>query len=514
MREKVAQLLPYFSVSDAPETAATPEDALDVFSATQRVDSAYERFRNLLDPGDEDILRRKAITRFLGRHLLEMKDQDKLAAQLLKGLVRGRYIPTMTHKKYADPLGRILLKGKRLAELIAEKDRSELYKILAVEIDRTIYRREAEDAMAYFFYEDIRGRIEWLDQNLSPEERETQLFLACHRALSGTDMSELGWHLYRTAESEWEDIPTENAYKEIAGRFGETMALIEKTIKNPATLVLMKRLQRLSVPYRILRDIMKRKDAADIVGDSAKLKEAIKDALDARMHKIDRQMLSRVWHSAAFLFLSKGVLALLTEVPYEMLLGGVKYVPLLVNLFFPPVLLFIMAFSIKRPGKENLAQITDVVVGICTGKREEKPLPLHTVKKGVFSNPFYGLFYIAVFALILVLIVRGLIYFDFSAVGGFYFIIFLGLVSFFGVRIRSVMNDVRFIVQKQRGLGTLLDFVALPIIDMGKQTALRASQINIFLFILDAIIEAPFKVLIGIVEEWLSYMRERKEDII
>jgi hypothetical protein len=38
--------------------------------------------------------------------------------------------------------------------------------------------------------------------------------------------------------------------------------------------------------------------------------------------------------------------------------------------------------------------------------------------------------------------------------------------------------------------------------------------VNVFVFILDFIIEAPFKIFVEITEEWTKYVKERKDDIV
>ena len=42
---------------------------------------------------------------------------------------------------------------------------------------------------------------------------------------------------------------------------------------------------------------------------------------------------------------------------------------------------------------------------------------------------------------------------------------------------------------------------------------MRFAKINIFVFVLDFIIEAPLQILIEIVEDWAGYMKERKEEV-
>jgi hypothetical protein len=40
------------------------------------------------------------------------------------------------------------------------------------------------------------------------------------------------------------------------------------------------------------------------------------------------------------------------------------------------------------------------------------------------------------------------------------------------------------------------------------------SKVNIFIFIFDFIIEAPFKILVDIAEDWTKYIKERKDNMV
>jgi hypothetical protein len=54
----------------------------------------------------------------------------------------------------------------------------------------------------------------------------------------------------------------------------------------------------------------------------------------------------------------------------------------------------------------------------------------------------------------------------------------------------------------------------VPILKTGKRFSLELSKINIFNFILDFVIETPFKIILEIVEDWLGFLREKKEEVI
>jgi hypothetical protein len=47
----------------------------------------------------------------------------------------------------------------------------------------------------------------------------------------------------------------------------------------------------------------------------------------------------------------------------------------------------------------------------------------------------------------------------------------------------------------------------------GRWISIRAPRVNIFLFFFDFIIEAPFKALVELIENWLAFLREKREEI-
>jgi hypothetical protein len=94
-----------------------------------------------------------------------------------------------------------------------------------------------------------------------------------------------------------------------------------------------------------------------------------------------------------------------------------------------------------------------------------------------------------------------------------FFIFFLSLVTFFGLKIRNSRRELMVIETRTGFFGTITDILFLPMIRAGRWVALRAPRINVFLFFFDFIVEAPFKAAINLVEGWLAFLREKKEEI-
>jgi len=101
----------------------------------------------------------------------------------------------------------------------------------------------------------------------------------------------------------------------------------------------------------------------------------------------------------------------------------------------------------------------------------------------------------------------------FNGVSIFFFLFFLSLVTFFGFKIRGTRRDL-VMLEGGGGVGSaIFDIFFLPIVRAGRWLSMRAPKVNVLLFFFDFIIEAPFKAAIKLIEGWLAFLREKKEEI-
>ena len=93
------------------------------------------------------------------------------------------------------------------------------------------------------------------------------------------------------------------------------------------------------------------------------------------------------------------------------------------------------------------------------------------------------------------------------------FLFFVSVVTFFSYRIRQIVRELR-LDDKESMLTPLVDFFFMPILSLGKFFSQEIAKLNFFIFVFDFLIEAPFKMIFEIVEEWISFVRKRKEEIV
>jgi hypothetical protein len=89
----------------------------------------------------------------------------------------------------------------------------------------------------------------------------------------------------------------------------------------------------------------------------------------------------------------------------------------------------------------------------------------------------------------------------------------LTAVSFFAIRIRNTAKELRVVKKKEGIISFFINFFALPIVAVGRWMSTKFKKINLFAFVMDFIIEAPFKLFVSAFEDWLGFIREKKEEV-
>ena len=93
------------------------------------------------------------------------------------------------------------------------------------------------------------------------------------------------------------------------------------------------------------------------------------------------------------------------------------------------------------------------------------------------------------------------------------FLLFLSLVSFFGIKLRMGVRELVIIDKKENIFASLLNLISLPFLRAGYWLSVKFQKINLLVFFFDFIIEAPFKIFIEVIEDWIAYLKEKKEEI-
>ena len=501
------------------------EETIEVSVPASTAAALYEKVRNTLDYQDEHLLRRNAIHRILKRYRGSGEPPDQMAASLLKELVWAKYLPNKTVPlSLSVGITTILRKYERLFSAtehspdIRERLTSWLLDAASTEIEYTLAPPVSDESLASFMYEEMRGRIDW-DPRLDgkPEEHDLRLYIAIHKTLLKSNIPTLRFRVLTLYYPAWAGAETpDTLIDQIAHSLPAVITMIDREIAHPMTERLSRLLRRRAGIFRVLRDALEqhKTKTAELLTDPMVLDNAVSTALHHRTEVFKVRLRRTVVRAVAFLFITKMLLALIIEVPYDLLFhSDVPIYPLLVNVFFHPFFLALISLTVSIPEKKNTEDVISAVRALAVGA--DHPLLHLRIKhevRGTWTDVFAFLY------VILFLAVYTAIGFVLSTLGFHWlsialFLFFLSLVTFFGIRIRSSARDVVASDARSGIIGTAFDILMLPIVRAGAWLSSRVAKINVFIYFFDFIIEGPLKVAIEFVESWLAFVREKKEEI-
>jgi hypothetical protein len=203
--------------------------------------------------------------------------------------------------------------------------------------------------------------------------------------------------------------------------------------------------------------------------------------------------------------------------PYEIMFrDSINYLPIAVNITIPPLLMFMVGLSIRKPDEENTQRIIGVIKSFVYENVRDEKIDFSLVSnKG--KTLIYRIFFV-VYSLFFLITFGGiaLILFDlgFNIISAGVFFIFLSLVLLFGYRVRFTATELNVRGEKESFLSHLLSNITLPLLNFGVWLSQGLQKFNFLLIFMDFLIEAPLKNIIRVFEEWTSFVKEKKDEVI
>lgn len=530
MSKIIDNLIEVFS---RPAPKVSEEEKVQVNKVISKAALAYEKIRNAVDYKDEHLFRKNAIYRILKRKLIfekailenaliENYSEKNLGEHLLQELIRAGYFANNIPSKMIGAVDKILRKYALLIQEVRSRPGKFTAKMFdywleieAVEIEHALVPAENDRALIRAMFSVMNARIEFSEKELDQKEKEMQMYLACHRALFKWDQGMIRYLLLTLYYPDWKTAGRE-LIASIAENFEKTVLEIERQMNSPWRKEILKLISKKAVVFWIIQDILNESGpkAGEIFSDPEKLDAEVKKACEKRYKSVRVKLHRGVVRSIIYVFFTKMVLALAIEFPLDWYLsGGVNYLTAGVNIIFPPLLMLFVAQTIMMPAKENTDKIMSEIRSIVFEKKAAEKMRLRKPKeRTLFAKGAFHLIYFLTFIVSLMVIFWILNKFDFNIASSFIFVLFLTLVSFFGIRIRRPVKDILAIEKGENALASLIEFFALPFVSMGRWMSGKFSKINFIVFFLDFIIEAPFKLIITAVENMFGFLKEKKEE--
>ena len=509
------------AIAPVPMPEASSEDArITVHAAVSRVSAFYEKVRNAIDYKDEHLVRKAAIERILKRRALFDTDPRSVALHLIRELIAATYLPNQTlAETLVDEVGLVVSKFFAIRNQRAAGLRHEewVLGIVAAELEEMLGDRGQAKAMAQFLFERIEERIRVREGTLDETVRRLQIYIACHRVLFKADEEMLGYRLIRFYFSAWmEPKSWLHAPQEMAVRMVRIQAEVQEQARHPLGQKFLAAIKPWGVALAFLRDVYEAKPS--VTKGLTELTPALKQELikiaEKRYQSSKDRLRRGTWRSIIYLFMSKMLLALAIEIPFERLLYERVHLGALgVNVLFPPILMSLVGLFICLPSKDNTERILKAVEELLsvegpTGR--EIKLPKQRTRFGKIG---FGFVYLLAFCLTFGGIILGLSLLQFTWVSMVIFLFFLCVVSFFAYRLRLAAREYVVTREQDSLRAVIIDLFMLPILRAGQYLSIQVSRVNVFVLFFDFIIEAPFKTILNTLEELFAYLKEKKEEL-
>jgi hypothetical protein len=481
----------------------------------------YEKFRNAMDYRDEEVVRRAAIERILKRRLLFGGTGAKIASPVMRELLWARYFPDASIsdeeiKKVGDVIDLYLEFRK---QLLAHQHNIEVnidtltYQLLSSHLEVMLNKSKDVELISNYIFHLLRDRIVIKDD--SEENRDIQVFIAVRRAFAKDDIAFLRFHLF---EQYFGKITKENVHA-VAATFIKEHRGFEKQIKYPLKERIISYVKKQLPPFLIFAEVLRKERGGirALIGNAVEFQNAVFATAEARYKTISSKVRTAIVRSVIFILLTKFVFAFSVEATYDnIVLGHIAWDSLIINIVAPPFLMVIVSLFIKTPDKNNTKRIYDRIMSILFVDKPELDRPLivslkperkHPVLESIFTILWWGAF-ILIFGY-MDYILRIL---KFSPASQGIFVFFIAVISFLTYRINQTAYSYTLAI-RQNFLSPVSDFFFMPIIKVGRRFTEGLSQINIFIYIFDYLIETPFKEIFGFLEKWFYFLQTKREEM-
>ena len=520
-----------FNQKDTDQEGST----IHVDEIAKRVASFYDRIRGIIDWKGEHLLRRGAIERTLRRktlpkvNILKEGKRKVSAESLILELIRAGHLPNDTiRESKIDEVQEVLNKYVYiLNNLPKEKEVDDiggdiyqwLTSIAACEVEEILSPSKGEKFLIQYMFDQMKERVEvekGYFEDLEKKTKETLLYIAVQEALFNLDEPIITYHLFKYNYSDWKDL-SEKDLKNITRNIYKIRKKITYYFNHKLKTKFYHLCKKHSTPYLLLGDVLKDdpKNPEKQIEDPKDLEKKIKEAYKKRVET----MKSRLSRSAAYatisIFITNVAALYLLEIPLANLLNyDYPIQAVLVTIFIPTLLMAMFVLTISPPPEENLHKVIIEVMKITYKKEKPDKLKVKKPRKrGFISNALINLIWTLSLLASVAVIMYGLSLASFPPLSYVIFVIFLSLIAFTGTKIRDRAKELHMVEQKERFLVVLLDIFALPVIRLGKWFTNKWKRYNIISIFFSALIDLPFMSFIKFLEQWRTFLKEKREDI-
>lgn len=480
--------------------------------------SAYEQLRNAAEYTEEHLLLQRAIRRFYNRnftffnrkhHYIGTIGEELIVELTQAGYLRNNSFSTETAAKISRSANEYMqtYRDLRDARVSREEATDWVLSLLSVETEGILNPHSQHTALAYSAYQhylQLLRRELFVTSRQEDEEYDLCLYIAVHQALLKSDISIVRYDLmqmYRTSPAQLQEFIhfNRNVTKLYTLRF---------------THRLKRAVSRYGAAMRILKSMVDdRNDMPELLQNREQFLGAFDHQTNKEYKQIHRRVNRGIIKSIIFIFITKVIIGVGIEVPYDLLtVGVVSFVPLSINLLFPPLYMASLKLGLKAPSLGNAHTLHDYIdkalysdeLPVAVSLKDARKRTVSAFAKLLYSVLFFVPFSVAVYVLYL-------LHFNFVQMGIFF--IFLSTASFFGFRLSSMIRELELSTHQSNMLSMLRDFFYLPFILVGQWLSSKYAKINAVAYFLDIAIELPLKTVLRLIRQWTRFLNEKHDEL-
>jgi len=478
------------------------------------VSAAYEQLRNAAEYAQEHLLIQNAIRRFFVRsisfhnHNLTAKS---VAEELIIELTQSGYLKNNSlPNQVIDTLGDSIrdhydnywrLKTSGTDEHIARSWTLDLLTIGSEEILVKNYIQPIYIQFAYHHYNAILDKNSFRSSNPLEDNFEVSLYIAVHRALFKSDLAAVRYDMQKLYKMSDKNI---NEY----AQFHQS---IDDLFSSEATNKITMYINKYGAPLRILRNMIQdNSKVVELLPDSVRFERAYTEQIKKEYQKAKRKLNKGLIKSIIFLLITKTLIGVAIEVPYDLITTGALIVaPFVVNLFAPIVYLLILRLGFKLPGTTNTKAMRLYADDMLYGEQANTNLyPAYKTRKYPIG---FSIAYALMFLIIFAAVANLLMILGFNIVNGLIFFIFIAAASFLGFRLSRIVRELELVAVKQGIISTIRELIFTPFTFLGKWISDKYQKVNIVALALDTFIELPLKTILRLIRQWTKFLDEKTD---
>lgn len=489
-------------------------DKVHVVGAGGLVTAAYEQLRNAAEYADEHLLLQKAIKRFYRRMFLTQNTEfiRKSADELITELTFAEYLPNDSVTEAVDEeINRLASQYHHLyTQIQSSRDfgngRGDTWAIdvLSVEVARLFRDTSLKEAFVQFAFDHFKQTTDLAAffGGIIPVDAEPGLYVAVHRALAKSDQAIIRAALLRR----YNQSPTD-----FAG-YCHVNSEISRLFDSETTEKLTHYVDRQGAPLRIVARMLESgTDVAELLPRKTRFLSSYEDQIQSEYRLINKRVNRGIIKSVIFLIITKLLVGLAIEVPYDFAVtGGIVWFSLLINLFFPPVYMVLLRATLSTPSQANTTRLVS--------QAEEMFYGTPARQLGRVSRNSFGTAYNVAYVLIFLIVFSGvswllMTFFDFAIPHLLVFFIFLSGASFLGFRLSRMIREVEAVDGLQNSVTVLRDFFYMPFVVAGRWMSEKYAKVNFVSAILDMVIELPLKSILRMIRQWSAFISTKKDQL-